>query len=83
MSSELHKYIETSIDKREKILNAEVLNFPNEKKKIKSQSFKLNTKDYWNIKDSSNNDQLKAITGICFTFASLLVLGLIANLTTI
>jgi len=60
-----------------------VLNFPNEKKKIKSQSFKLNTKDYWNIKDSSNNDQLKAITGICFTFASLLIIGLIANLTTI
>ena len=32
MSSELHKYIETSIEKREKILNAEVLNFPNEKR---------------------------------------------------
>ena len=82
MSSELHKYIETSIGKREKILNAEVLNFPNEKKKIRSQSFKLNTKDYWNIMDSSNNDQLKAIIGICFTFGSLLVIGIIANLTT-
>ena len=32
MSSELHKYIETAIDKKQKILNAEVLNFPNEKK---------------------------------------------------
>ena len=83
MSSELHKYIESSIEKREKILNAEVLNFPSEKKTNKSQNFKLNAKDYWNIKDSSNNDQLKAITGICFTFALLLAIGLIANLTTI
>ena len=45
MSSELHKYIETSIEKREKILNAEVLNFPKEKKINKSQSFKLNTNE--------------------------------------
>ena len=83
MSSELHKYIETSIEKREKILNADVLNFPNEKKTNKSQSFKLNTKGFWNIKDKSNNDQLKTITGICFTFGSLLIIGLIANLTII
>ena len=82
MSSELREHFKKIPENKNNFLNAEVLNFPNEKKKIRSQSFKLNTKDYWNIKDSSNNDQLKAIIGICFTFGSLLVIGIIANLTT-
>mgnify|MGYP001295530034 CR=1 FL=1 len=83
MSSELHKYIEIALEKKEKKFNAEVLSFPSEKKINKTQSLKSNTRGYWNINDSSNNDQLKAITGICFMFGALLIIGLISNLTTI
>ena len=32
MSSELHKYIETAIEKKQNIFDAEVLNFPKNKK---------------------------------------------------
>ena len=32
MSSELHKYIEKAIDKKENLLKAKILKFPNEKK---------------------------------------------------
>ena len=31
MSSELHKYIEKAIDKKENLLKAKILKFPNEK----------------------------------------------------
>ena len=30
MSSELHKYIEKAIDKKKNLLNAEIINFPND-----------------------------------------------------
>ena len=43
MSSELHKYIETAIDKRQKILNAEVLNFPSEKRLNETKNFTVDT----------------------------------------
>ena len=82
MSSEIHKYIETAIDKKTNLFDAEVLDFPVNKKELvkKSESDK---KNYWKINDSSNNDQLKAVTGICFVFSFLLTMGLLANLTSI
>ena len=83
MSSELHKYIENAIEKKKIFFNTEVLNFPEDKKKNISKNFKLNNKNYWNINDNSNNDQLKAITGICLMFGFLLVMGLVVNLTSI
>ena len=83
MSSELHKYIENAIDKKKDLFNAEVLDFPNDKKKNNSKKIELNSKNYWNINDNSNNDQQKAVTGICLMFGFLLVIGLIANLTSI
>ena len=83
MSSELHKYIEDAIKKKENLFNAEVLNFPNDKKTIISKNIKSNKEDYWKINDNSNSDQLKAITGICLMFGFLLLLGIIANLTLI
>ena len=52
-------------------------------KKNNSKKIELNNKNYWNINDNSNNDQQKAVTGICLMFGFLLVLGLIANLTSI
>ena len=79
MSSELHKYIETAIEK--KILNAEVIDFPNDKKINKSKDLNINNYNFWKINDKSNNDQLKAITGICFMFAALIIMGLYSNLS--
>ena len=83
MSSELHKYIENAIDKKRNLFNGEILDFPNYKKKNSSKKIELNNKNYWNINDNSNNDQQKAVTGICLMFGFLLVIGLIANLTSI
>ena len=76
MSSELHKYIETSIKKKENILNAEVINFPNDKKLNESQNNDFN---FWSIKDKSNLDQLRAIIGICFMFTALILMGIYSN----
>ena len=76
MSSELHKYIETAIEKKKSLLNAEVINFPNEKR---MDNLKTGTYDFWQINDQSNNDQLKAVIGICFTFGSLILIGLYSN----
>ena len=80
MSSELHKYIETAIDKRQKILNAEVLNFPSEKRLNETKNFTIDTYNFWKINDESNGDQLKAVTGICLMFGALIVMGLYSNL---
>ena len=81
MSTELHKYIENAIEKKTNLFNAEVLDFPVDKKKLKNSE--LDKKDYWKINEQANDDQLKAVTGICFMLGFLLVMGLFANLTTI
>ncbi len=81
MSSELHKYIENAIDKKENLFNAEVLDFPNNKKIDNSYNIKLKIKDHWNINDNANSDQLKAVTGICLTFGIIILIGLFANFT--
>ena len=83
MSSELHKHIENAIDKKKNLFNAEVLDFPKDKKQNTSKNLELNKNSYWNITDNSNSDQRKAITGICLTFGFLLVTGFIANFTSI
>ena len=80
MSSELHKYIETAIEKKETLLNAEVINFPNDKKADEFENFKKKKHDFWKINDKTNDDQLKAVVGICFTFGSLVLIGLYSNL---
>ncbi len=81
MSSELPKYIENAIEKKKNLFNAEVLNFPKDKKIKVSNNIKLDKEGYWKINDNSNSDQLKAITGICLMFGFLLILGIVANLT--
>ena len=80
MSSEIHKYIETSIEKKQNLFNASVINFPNDKKLNKSEIFNINTHTFWNIGDESNKDQLKAVIGICFMFGALTIIGLYSNL---
>jgi len=79
MSSEIHKYIETSIEKKQNLFNAEVINFPNEKKNDTYKSLEINDSYFWNIRDKSNEDQLRAITGICFMVGVLILLGLYSN----
>ena len=84
MSSELHKYIETAIEKKKNLFNAEVLDFPPIDKKINiSKKLESNSKNYWKINDDSNKDQLKAITGICFMIGVLFILGLLTNITSV
>ena len=80
MSSELHKHIEKAIDKQEKLFNAEVINFPNEKNLEISENFVNNDYDVWEIGDEVNADQLKTIKGICFMLIALTLMGLYSNI---
>ena len=80
MSSELHKYIENAIEKKSNLFEAEVLDFPKDKNIKTSENFELVIKNHWKISDSSNDDQLKAVTGICLMFGFLFIVGLLTNL---
>ncbi len=78
MSSEAHKYIEGTLDKSKNSFKGEVIDFPHDYKISKVTnygSWKLHDKS--NIKD--DGDQLKAVIGICFTFAALIIIGLYSN----
>jgi len=79
MSSEIHKYIETAIDNKKNLLNAEIIDFPNDYEKNNKRNLVLNPSTFWKITDKSNNDQLKAVTGICFVLAILTIAGLYSN----
>ena len=79
MSSEIHKYIETAIENKKNLLNAEILDFPNDYQKNNKRNLVLNSNTFWKITDKSNNDQLKAVTGICFVLAILTIAGLYSN----
>ena len=81
MSSEVHKYIEEALDKNKNLFNAQVINFPNDKTLDESDNLKTKNDMIWKISDKSNSDQLKAVTGICFMFGILLVIGLYSNLS--
>ena len=80
MSSEIHKYIETSIEKKQNLFSAEVISFPNEKNNNQSESLEINSSGFWEISDKSNEDQLRAITGVCFMIGVLILLGLYSNI---
>ena len=81
MSSEIRKYAESTLDKKKNLFNAKVISFPNDKNLDNSKDLNLDTLDYWKIKDKSNEDQLRAITGICFMFGALILMGLYSNLS--
>ena len=80
MSSQTYKHLEKHLKKDQNFFNAEVINFPSEKKLNKTKIFNLDTQDFWNIKDETNQDQLKAVTGICFMLGLLIIIGLYSNL---
>ena len=79
MSSEVHKYFEQALEKKENLFNAEVINFPNDKKIIDEHNSKIKIVKLWEINDKSNDDQLKAVVGVCFMFGSLIIMGLYSN----
>ncbi len=80
MSSELHKHIEERLIKNKSLFNAKVLNFPKDKNINSSTKLKIIDDNFWNINDKSNEDQLRAIIGVCFMFGALILMGLYANL---
>ena len=83
MSSEVHKYIKESLDKNENLFNAELINFPKEKKIKVKKNLRLNDNKTWKLYDKSNTnedgDQLKAVIGICLMFSALIIMGLYSN----
>ena len=78
MSSELHKHIEERLIKNKNLFNAKVLNFPKDKNLNISTKLKIDD-NFWNINDKSNEDQLRAVIGVCFMFGALILMGLYAN----
>jgi|TARA_B100001063_G_scaffold45424_1_gene39180 hypothetical protein len=80
MSSELHKYIETAIDKKDNLLKAKVIKFPNDEIVNDHKDLTKKNYGYWKISDETNDDQLKAVLGICFMFGTLILIGLYSNL---
>ena len=80
MSSEIHKHIEEALDKKENLFNARVINFPNEVKINNYNNFKSKDNSFWRISDKSNNDQLKAVIGVCFMFGTLIIMALYSTL---
>ena len=79
MSLEVHKYVETALEKKKALFNAEVIDL-NEIKKKTPKEFKISNLNFWKLNDKSNTDQLRAVTGICLMFISLVVMGLYSNL---
>tara|TARA_B100000989_G_scaffold261415_1_gene212444 strand:- start:57 stop:290 length:234 start_codon:yes stop_codon:yes gene_type:complete len=75
MSSEVQKYIETALEKKKNLFEADVVNFPNKKKLNDLNSWQL----YNKLDLQEDGDQLKAVIGICFTFLTLIILGLYSN----
>jgi hypothetical protein len=80
MNTEVHKYIEEALEKNQNLFDAEVINFPKEKKLQKIKAFKTDVNIFWKINDEANDDQLKAVIGLCFMFGALIVIGLCSNL---
>ena len=84
MSSEIHKHIEASLKKKQNLFNAEVIDFPGDKKKEAAENLGDKYHHFWKLYDKTNDkedgDQLKTVIGICFMFGVLIVTGLYSNL---
>ena len=78
MSSELQRPINPTKEKELNLFNAQVINFPKEIEIKRDQNLKSDV--IWKIGDKSNNDQLKAVTGICFMLGALVLMGLYSNI---
>ena len=78
MSSELQRPINPTKEKELNLFNAQVINFPKEIEIKRDENLKSDV--IWKIGDKSNNDQLKAVTGICFMLGALVLMGIYSNL---
>ncbi len=76
---EVDKYVEKTLEKDNNLFNAEVINFPNEIKIEDFKNIKIKADNFWKISDKSNNDQLRAVIGVCFMFGALIIMGLYSN----
>ena len=79
MSSEIHKYKDTVLDKNKSLFYAEILNFPKNKTETNYENLRTRDYNFWKINDVSNKDQMKAVTSICFMFGALIVMGLYSS----
>ena len=83
MSSEVHKYTQESLKKNENLFNAELIEFPGNKKIKTSKNLVTNNYKIWKLYDKTNinedYDQLKAVTGICLMFSALIIMGLYSS----
>ena len=62
------------------MFNAEVINFPNDKNIDDEKNSKMIANNtVWKISDENNVDQLRAVTGICLMFVTLILIGLYSN----
>ena len=80
MSSELQKYSKSVLEKKQNLFNAKVISFPNDNNFEKSKDLSSNAYNHWKISDETNEDQYKALIGICFMFGALVLMGLYSNL---
>ena len=80
MSSELKKILDHPIEKDRNLINARILSFPNEQTSNKREEIITTTDNFWKINDKSNEDQLKAVVGVCYMVGALILIGLYSNL---
>jgi hypothetical protein len=76
MSSEVHKHIKKALETNQNLFDADVINFPKDKKLQKIKAFKTDINSFWKISDETNDDQLQAVIGICFMLGTLFLMGL-------
>ena len=81
MSSEVHKYIEEALEKNQNLFDVKVINFPKDNKIQKVDALKTDASYFWKIQDENNNDQFKAVVGLCSMFGALIVIGSYSILT--
>ena len=83
MSSEVHKHIEESLEKNKNLFNAELIDFPGNKKMKISKNLTFDMNKTWKLYDKSNinedGDQLKAVMGICLMISALTIMGLYSS----
>lgn len=83
MSLNIQNYEEVVLEKKEKLYEAKVLEFPKEEIINRSSKLKINDLGLWKLYDKSNvnedGDQLRAVIGICFMFTMLVLIGLYSN----
>ena len=83
MSSEIQKYNEKNLEREKKFFNAEVINFPEDKRSINTKNLPRNDYKVWKLYDKTNenedDDQLKAVIGICSMIGALVIMGLFST----